>query len=118
MSGMGTDTAKLKELLKKRSLLVRRLGGLRHILRGSIVKQGNICGKAGCICKRKKNPVLHGPYNYLSHRSRESMNTIFLNKKKLPLAVEGVREYNEAMELIYTLAEINFRILRYHYDKL
>lgn len=118
MSGMGTHAISLKELLKKRSLLVRRLGALPHILRGSIVKQGNICGKAVCICKRKDNPVLHGPYNYLSHRSKKSINTIFLNKKKLSIAEEGVKEYNEAIDLIYRLAEINFRILRYHYDKL
>lgn len=118
MSDMRTHAVNLKELLKKRKALVKRLGGLKHILRGSIVKQGNICGKAVCICKRKDNPVLHGPYNYLSHRSKKSINTIFLNKTKLPLAQKGVREYNEAIDLIYRLAEINFCVLRYHYDKL
>ncbi|MDP2929605.1 MAG: hypothetical protein Q8O01_06070, partial [Candidatus Omnitrophota bacterium] len=59
-----------------------------------------------------------GPYNYLSHRSRKSINMIFLNKKKLPLAEEGIREYDGIIELIYRIAEINFRLLRYHYDKL
>ena len=118
MSDMGTDTVNLKELLNKRRALVKRLGGFKYILRGSIVKQGNVCGKAVCRCKRKKNPMPHGPYNYLSHRSKKSINTIFLNKKKLSLAKEGVRQYNEAMDIIYSIAEINFRILRYHYDKL
>jgi hypothetical protein len=118
MSDMKTHTVCLKELLGKREALVKRLGSLKHILRGSIVKQGNICGKPVCICKRKKNPVLHGPYSYLSHRSRKAFNTIFLNKKKLSIAEEGVKEYNEAIDLLYRLAEINFRILRYHYDKL
>jgi len=118
MSDMETPAANLKELLKKRKALAKHLGALSHILRGSIVKQGNVCGKAVCICKRKKNPVLHGPYSYLSHRSRKAFNTIFLNKKKLSIAEEGVKEYNEAIDLIYRLAEINFRILRYHYDEL
>ena len=118
MSDMGTDTVNLKELVNKRSALVKRLGGLKYILRGSIVKQGNVCGKAVCRCKRKKNPMPHGPYNYLSNRSRKSINTIFLNKKKLSLAREGVRQYDEAMDIIYGIAEVNFRILRYHYDKL
>ena len=81
MSDMETHTVNLEELLGKRKALVKRLGSLKHILRGSIVKQGNICGKPVCICKRKKNPVLHGPYNYLSHRSRKAFNTIFLNEK-------------------------------------
>jgi hypothetical protein len=118
MSDMRTYAANLKDLLNKRSLLVKRLGSLKHILRGSIVKQGNICGKTVCICKRKKNPVLHGPYNYLSHRSRKTNNTIFLNKKKLALARAGVWEYDEAIELIYRIAEINFEILRYHHERL
>jgi len=118
MSDMITHAANLKDLLNKRNLLVKRLSGLKHILRGSIVKQGNVCGKAVCICKRKHNPILHGPYNYLSHRSRKSNNTIFLTNRKLVIAKKGVREYNEAIELIYRIAEINFEILRYHHERL
>ena len=91
--------------------LAKRLGSLKHILRGSIVRHGNICGKAVCICKRKDNPVLHGPYSYLSHRSRGVINTVFLNSKKLPIAQKGIKEYDEAIELIYKIAEINLRIL-------
>jgi len=115
---MGNREGRLSDLVKERDSLVKKLSGYKHILRGTIVKQGNICGTPGCICKRKKNPILHGPYSYLSHRSRKTINMIFLNKKKLPLAKEGVRDYNDIIELIYRIAEINFQILRYHYDKL
>lgn len=115
---MGNERGRLKNLIKERDMLVKKLSGYRYILRGTIVSRGNICGKGVCVCKRKYNPVLHGPYSYLSHRSRGLINTIFLNKKKLVLALGGVREYNEAIELIYRIAEINFRLLRYHYDKL
>ena len=118
MSGMRNHHGRLSDLVKERDRLVKKLSGYKHILRGTIVKQGNICGTPGCICKRKYNHVPHGPYNYLSHRSRKSINMIFLNKKKLPLAEEGVREYDGIIELIYRIAEINFRLLRYHYDKL
>lgn len=112
------NTANLGGLLQKRGQLLKKLRGLKHILRGSIVKQGNICGKAVCICKRKKNPVLHGPYSYLSHRSRKSMNTIFLTERKLPYAKIGIREYDEAIDIIYGIAEINFEILRHHHERL
>jgi hypothetical protein len=43
---------------------------------------------------------------------------IFLNKQKLEHAVKGVKEYNELWNLIYEVSEINFKILRYHHDKL
>ena len=115
---MRTRKVNLKELLNKRKALVKRLGGLKHILRGSIVRQGNICGKTVCRCKRKTNPVLHGPYNYLSNRSRKSINTIFLTDRKLAYARIGVIEYDEAIDIIYGIAEINFKILRYHHARL
>jgi hypothetical protein len=118
MSDMRMNTANLNELLQKRGQLLKKLAALKHILRGSIVKQGNICGKAVCICKRKNNPVLHGPYQYLSHRSRKSNNTIFLTDQKLVIAKIGIQEYDEAIELIYRIAEINFKILRYHHARL
>jgi hypothetical protein len=108
----------LRRLQEERDRLAKSLGKFKRILRGSIMRHGNICGKTVCICKRKKNPIPHGPYNYLSHRSRRGINTIFLNKKKLPLAQKGIKEYDEAIDAIYRIADINFTILRYHYDKL
>jgi hypothetical protein len=112
---MRMRTAYLNKLIKKRDSLAVKLGSCRHILRGTIVKQGNVCGKRGCRCKRKDNPILHGPYDYLSHRSRSGINTIFLTRKKLLHAKAGVAEYNKAIDLIYQIAEINFEILRYHH---
>ncbi|MDP2929644.1 MAG: hypothetical protein Q8O01_06270 [Candidatus Omnitrophota bacterium] len=115
MSDMQPASSRLKLLIKKRDMLAARLSGYKYTLRGTIIRRGNICGKGVCICKRKNNPVPHGPYNYLSHRSRKSINMIFLNKKKLPYALKGIKEYNEAIDLIYQMSETNFKILRYHY---
>ncbi len=118
MADMRDDERQLKRLLKERDKLADKLSGYRDILRGTIVKRGNICGKAVCVCKRKKNPIPHGPYQYLSHRSRKSINMIFLNKIKLPMAINGVKKYNELTDLIYRISEINFEILRYHYSRI
>jgi len=115
MSDMQPTSSALKLLIKRRDMLAARLSGYKYTLRGTIIRRGNICGKGVCICKRKNNPVPHGPYNYLSHRSRKSINMIFLNKKKLPYALKGIKEYNEAIDLIYQMSETNFKILRYHY---
>ena len=113
-----TASIQLKQLLKERDKLAGELSDYKHSLRGTIIKRGNICGKAVCICKRKNKPVLHGPYSCLSHRSRKSINMIFLNKKKLPYSVKGVKEYNEAIDTLYRISEINFEILRYHHERL
>jgi len=119
MSDMRTTASiQLKQLIIERDKLAGKLSGYKHSLRGTIIKRGNICGKAVCTCKRKLKPVLHGPYSYLSHRSRKSINMIFLNKKKLPYADKGVKEYSEAIDTLYRISEINFKILRYHHERL
>ncbi len=108
----------VRRLVRERELLVKKLSGYSYLLRGTIVKRGNICGTPGCRCKRKDNPLLHGPYSYLSHRSRKSINMIFLNKRKLPYARKGIEEYAELIDTVYRISEINFKILRYHYAEL
>ena len=105
-------------LLKERDNVLGQLTAETFILRGSLRRQGNICGRPNCSCKRAKDPRLHGPYDYLSHRYKDKSQTVFLNKKKLVLAKKGIDNYNKLIELVYRLAEINFRLLRYHYDKL
>jgi hypothetical protein len=105
-------------LLKERDNLLKKLTTNVFVLRGSLRRHGNICGRPNCSCKRLKDPKLHGPYDYLSHRYLDKTQTIFLNKKKLTLAKKGIAGYNKLIETVYRLAEINFRILRYHYNKL
>ena len=108
----------LEEYLRGRDELVATLSGYKDILRGTIVKRGNICGKEGCRCKRKDKPIPHGPYSYLSHRSREKTQMIFLNKIKKGYALKGIQQYRELIDSIYRISEINFKILRYHYNKI
>lgn len=117
MSDMG-ERASLKQLLEQRDELVKSLGKYRWILRGTMVKQGNICGKQGCRCKDKHNPLLHGPYEYLSHRSRHKTQMVFLDKIKKRYAREGVGKYKQLIDTVYRISEINFKILRYHYKKM
>jgi len=81
-----------RALLRERQRLLKRLGQWPPVLRGSLRRHGNKCGNPGCACHDRKRPKLHGPYFYLSHRYRNKTQTIFLND--------------------------NFRLLRYHYDKL
>lgn len=105
-------------LLKERDTLIARLVACSFVLRSTLRRHGNICGNSKCRCKHPTRPKLHGPYNYLSHRYNDRTQTIFLNEKKFSYANEGIRSYKRLMATVYRLSEINFRILRYHYDKL
>ena len=105
-------------LRDKRDNLLEELSANAFILRGSLRRHGNICGRPNCSCKRLNDPKLHGPYDYLSHRYADKTQTVFLNKKKFILAKKGISNYKKLTALIYRLSEMNFRLLRYHYDKL
>lgn len=105
-------------LLKERERLLKKLAGWPPVLRASLRKHGNRCGNPNCRCHDPEHPMLHGPYFYLSHRYRDRTQTVFLNKTKLPYARRWMANYKRLIKLIYRLSEINFRLLRYHYDKL
>jgi len=97
---------------------MKKLTDDTFVLRGSLRRHGNKCGQPGCICKHPTNPKLHGPYDYLSHRHGKKTQSIFLNRKKLDYSKQGIKAYDKLLKKLYRLSEINFRILRYHYDKL
>ena len=106
------------KLLKERRELLARLAEWPPVLRGSLRKHGNKCGNPNCRCKDPENPVLHGPYHYLSHRYGDKTQTLFLNGTKLRFATEWIANYKRLIKTVYRLSEINFRILRHHYDRL
>lgn len=115
---MKNDKKTYKQYLKERDKLIASLSKYTDILRGTIQKRGNVCGKKGCKCKRSKNPVPHGPYDYLSHRSAEKTQMIFLNKIKKGKALKGIAEYKKLIDTIYRISELNFNILRYYYKNI
>jgi hypothetical protein len=87
-------------------------------LRGSFREHFGRCGQATCRCRAEKNPVLHGPYRYLSHRYRHRTPTILLPKTKRPYARAWVANYKRLIQTIDELCEVNFRLRRYHHDPL
>lgn len=110
-----------KRLNKKRDKLLVEIYELlkKDFIRGSIRIQGNRCGGSkNCKCKRKVNPILHGPYPYLSFRGIKSNHSILLGKAKKDHAEKAVNNHKKIMELLIGLSDIDFQVLRYHSDKL
>ncbi len=110
-----------KPLNKKRDKLLIEVTELlkKDFIRGSIRIQGNRCGGSkNCKCKRKVNPILHGPYPYLSFRGIKSNHSILLGKAKKDHAEKAVNNHKKIMELLIGLSDIDFQVLRYHSDKL
>ena len=105
-------------LLRERERLLKSLAQWPPVLRGSLRQHKGRCGNRNCACHDPKRPKLHGPYQYLSHRYQNRTQTILLTKRKRPHAVAWIVNYRRLIKLLYRLSEVNFRLLRYHYDKL
>lgn len=110
--------ASYQTLLRERDSLREQIGNSPPILRGSLRRHMNRCGNPTCRCHDEDKPVLHGPYQYLSHRYQNRTQTILLTASKLPHAREWVANYRRLIRTVYRLAEVNFRILRYHHASL
>jgi len=111
----------LKRLKKKRNQLRKELLPLlrNSLIRGSIRIQGNRCGGSkNCKCKRKVNPILHGPYPYLSFRGSKANHSILLGRAKKEPAEKALSNHKKIMKILIGLSDIDFQILRYHSDKL
>lgn len=88
---------------------IAELGPLRP---GSLYSHHSQCGRPGCKCAREKNPIRHGPYNYLSYSFKGKSHTEFVSKKNLPEVGEQVKNYNRLVELFEMLVELNIRLAR------
>ena len=50
---------------------------------GSLSRQYNVCGKAGCRCKAPKHPRRHGPYYQLNYVYRGKKTSKFIRREIL-----------------------------------
>ena len=64
-------------LLRERRRLLGQLAAWPPVLRGSLREHMSRCGNPNCRCRAEKNPVLHGPYRYLSHRYQNRTQPIY-----------------------------------------
>jgi hypothetical protein len=85
----------LQKQIDKTKLELSALGDLRP---GSLSKQYNVCGKAGCRCKATP-PVKHGPYYQVSFTRKGKSSSKFVKKEDLPEVRKQLKNY-ERMKLL------------------
>lgn len=92
--------------------LYKQLRELGAMLPGTLESRGNVCGKAGCRCKDKANPVKHGPYHRLCVGKKGITGTFFVGKEDAE-AVEGMcAEFQHAKELLSDIAVATLELWR------
>ena len=67
---------------------------------GSLSKQYNVCGVAGCRCKDPKSPKRHGPYYQLSYVHRGKSTSRFVRKKNVAEVKSQLAHYKRFRKLV------------------
>ena len=62
---------------------------------GSLSKQYNICGQAGCRCKDPINPKKHGPYDQLSYVLHGKSTSRFIKHENIEEVRQQVANYKK-----------------------
>jgi hypothetical protein len=66
---------------------------------GSLSRQYNVCGKAGCRCKDPKHPRRHGPYYQLNYVYRGKKTSQFIRREILRQVRTELASYKQFRRL-------------------
>ena len=105
---MSTKTLQRSIARIKREII--ELGPLRP---GTLYSRYSVCGKPGCRCARKRKPLKHGPYHYLSYTLDGKSHTEFVSAEQLKKVRKEVRNYNRLMKLVRQLVANSMKLVRW-----
>ena len=106
----------IEKKLKMTQKQIINVGAFRP---GSLSKQYNVCGKADCICKDKKNPQKHGPYYKISYYLKKKHKTSFVPERMVKQIESELKNHVIAKELFeeWTALNTEFSNLRLKTDR-
>lgn len=91
-----SNTQRLQQRIQRIKTRLAALGDMRP---GSLSRQYNVCGKAGCRCKDRRHPQRHGPYYQLSYVHRGKSTTRFIRRPCLPMVRAQLAAYKQFRRL-------------------
>jgi hypothetical protein len=106
-------TKRIQSLQQRIQIIKAQLMALADMRPGSLSKQYNVCGKAGCRCKDPKHPKRHGPYYQLSYVHRGKSTSQFIRPRFLQTVRAEIATYKkfrrlteEWIDLALTIAKL------------
>ena len=98
-----------RHLQKRIDQIKREIVDLGPLRPGTLYTRYSVCGKPTCRCTRKKKPVKHGPYHYLSYTFEGRSYTEFVPTKRLQVVKKQVNNYDRLMRLVKMLVRSSIK---------
>lgn len=95
-----------KQLDAKIKIVKMKIFKLQEMRPGSLSRQYNVCGVAGCRCKNKDNPQKHGPYLKLNYTQNGQSKTQFIKdhfSKEIEQQTKEFKKFKELFQMWITL---------------
>ena len=89
--------------------LIKMLNEIGPIMPGKVTEQYNVCKTPNCKCRRKKNPIKHGPYYYLSFTFNGKGRTLSVPKDMIDEITKRNENYRKFKELINDFIELSIQ---------
>lgn len=96
----------------------RQLATLGAMRPGSLSKQYNVCGKAGCRCKDQHEPKKHGPYYQLSYVHRGKSTSQFVRPQFVAEVKKQLATFKRFRELTDEWVELSVQYGRARLEEL
>ena len=106
---MDKANRKIGALMKKGQEIAKGLGHRGHLLKGSMVRYYNVCGKKDCRCKKGKK---HGPYLYVSVYEGKKTRLIYVPRGMESKVREWVGNVRELHKRVSEISRLNVGVLR------
>lgn len=91
---------KLEKIEKQIDGIKKELQNIGEMRPGSLSRQYNVCGAAGCGCKDPKTPKKHGPYYQLSYVHQGKSTTRFVRKQEVKTVKVQLANYKRLRKLV------------------
>jgi len=99
----------MKELDRKRNMLLKKLNQYSEFVRGSISSVCATCNRARCICN---NPSFLKAYRLTYKDNQQKTRIVYVSRGQLPRIRKMIANYARVRKIIEQLVETNINLFK------
>jgi len=103
----------MKELLKRKNKLLKKLESNSNFVRGSLNSVCAKCNRANCICKVKN---LRKAYRLTYKNSQQKTRIVYIPESKISEIKKMIANYAKTRKVVEEIIEINLEIFKKQKD--
>lgn len=104
----------MKNLMMKRSSLLREFEQCAEFVRGSVNSVCAKCGRARCVCEKK---IFKKAYRLTYKDGQQKTRIVYVPQRALPRIKKMIDNYSRVRQIMEQIIEINIKIFKQSSDR-